>query len=259
MIKIATSGYAYKDWIGKFYPEGIKEKDMLSYYSREFPFTEVNSTYYSMPSPYMFYHMLRKTPESFIFVVKAFGGITHQRDLSPETLEKYKKAIEPVIEEKRLGCVLAQFPYSFHNNDENRDFLKRLREAFHEIPLAVEFRTADWLTLDTLKLLRELDMAFVCVDEPRIKGLLPPVVVATSKFGYVRFHGRNSENWYNNREAYERYNYLYTEEELKEWVPKIKELKRKTEMVFVAMNNHFNAQAVINAKQLLKLLSDFAD
>lgn len=259
MIKVATSGYAYKDWIGKFYPEGIKEKDMLAYYSREFPFTEVNSTYYSMPSPYMFYHMMKKTPENFVFVVKVFGGITHHGDLSPVTVEKFKGAVSPIIEEKRLGCILAQFPYSFHNNDKNQDFLKRMREAFKEIPLAVEFRTVDWLTIDTVRLLRNLDIAFVCVDEPPLRGLLPPVAIATSSFSYIRFHGRNSESWYNHENSYERYNYLYKEEELREWVPKIKELKRKTDLVYIAMNNHFNAQAVINARQLVKLLSELKD
>ncbi|MDK2878543.1 MAG: hypothetical protein PWR06_1259 [Thermoanaerobacteraceae bacterium] len=254
LILIATSGYAYKDWKGKFYPEDIKEKDMLAFYSKVFPFTEVNSSYYSMPSSYMFYHMMKKTPEGFVFVVKAFGGMTHGGDLSDSTVDKFKEAIKPLADEKRLGCVLLQFPYSFHNNEKNRDYLKKFRDRMGDLPLAVEFRTVDWLTLDSIKLLRENKMAFVCVDEPPIKGLLPPVVVATGPIGYIRFHGRNSRKWYAHEKSYERYDYLYSEQELSEWVPKIRELSHKTELVFIAMNNHFNAQAVINAKQLLSLL-----
>lgn len=255
MILIATSGYAYKDWKGKFYPEDIKEKDMLAFYSKVFPFTEVNSSYYSMPNGYMFYHMMKKTPEGFIFVVKAFGGMTHGKDLSETTVGKFKEAVKPLADENRLGCVLLQFPYSFHNNENNRDYLKKFRDRMGELPLAVEFRTADWLTPDTIKLLRENKMAFVCVDEPPIKGLLPPVTVATGPIGYIRFHGRNSKKWYAHENSYERYDYLYSEEELSEWIPRIRELSNKTEVVFIAMNNHFNAQAVMNAKQLLGLLN----
>lgn len=254
MILIATSGYAYKDWKGKFYPEDIKEKDMLGFYSKVFPFTEVNSSYYTMPTSYMFYHMMKKTPEKFIFVVKAFGGMTHQGDLSDTTVNKFKEALKPLLEGNRLGCVLLQFPYSFHNNEKNRDYLKKFRERMSDLPLAVEFRTADWLTSEAFNLLKQNNMAFVCVDEPPIKGLIPPVVVATGPIGYVRFHGRNSQKWYAHDKSYERYDYLYSEKELLEWVPRIRELSDKTEVVFIAMNNHFNAQAVMNAKQLLGLL-----
>jgi len=254
LILIATSGYAYKDWKGKFYPEDIKERDMLGFYGKVFPFTEVNSSYYSMPNGYMFYHMMKKTPKDFIFVVKAFGGMTHRGDLSDASTQKFKEALKPLVDEKRLGCVLLQFPYGFHNNGKNRDYLKKFRDKMEDMPLAVEFRTVDWLTPDTIKLLRENKMAFVCVDEPPIKGLLPPVAVATGPIGYIRFHGRNSRKWYAHENSYERYDYLYSEQELSEWVPRIRELSGKTELVFIAMNNHFNAQAVLNAQQLLSLL-----
>ena len=256
MILVATSGYAYKDWKGRFYPEDIKDKDMLPFYSRNFPFTEVNSSYYSMPNSYMFYHMIKKTPDGFLFAVKAYGGMTHQQDLSDTTVNKFSDALKPLIEQDRLGCVLFQFPFSFHNTEKNRDYLKRVRERLREIPVAVEFRSADWLTLDVINILRQNSLSFVGVDEPPVKGLLPPVAVATGPIGYIRFHGRNAQKWYNHGKSYERYDYLYTKEELKEWVPKIKELSKKVDVIFIAMNNHFNAKAVINAKQLLELVSE---
>lgn len=256
MILIATSGYAYKDWKGKFYPSDLKDKDMLSFYSKIFPFTEINSTYYKMPNPYIFYNMIKKTPDGFKFCVKAFGGMTHQGDLSDTTVSKFRESLNPLMEHQRLGCVLFQFPYSFHNNEKSREYLQKIREKLRDIPLAVEFRTIDWLQSDVLKLLKDNKMAFVCVDEPPISGLLPPVVVATGSIGYVRFHGRNKEKWYNHEQSYERYDYTYSEAELAEWVPKIQELSRRVEVVFVAMNNHFNAQAVMNARQLLAMLTN---
>ncbi|HHX22944.1 MAG: DUF72 domain-containing protein [Tepidanaerobacteraceae bacterium] len=254
MILIATSGYAYKDWKGPFYPEDIKDKDMLSFYSRFFPFTEINSSYYSMPNSYMFYHMMRKTPNDFLFSVKAYGGMTHQKDLSDTIVNKFTDALKPLIEQNRLCCVLFQFPYSFHNNQANKDYLKRVREHLKDVNIAVEFRSLDWLTEETINLLKKCELSFVCVDEPPLKGLLPPVVAVTGPIGYIRFHGRNTEKWYNHQKSYERYDYLYSEEELKEWVPRIEHLAKKVKTVFIAMNNHFNAQAVINAQQLLNLI-----
>lgn len=254
MIRIGTSGYSYKDWRGTFYPDNIDKKEMLSYYAREFNFTEVNSTYYKMPNQYMIYNMMRKTPKNFTFVVKAFGGITHKRDNLKRDADIFLNSLIPLIEGKKLGCILAQFPYSFHKTPGNIEYLKRMREAFKDIPVAVEFRTAEWIDDKVFNLMERENLAFVCVDEPQIEGLLPPVAAATADIGYVRFHGRNAAKWYNHSEPYERYNYLYSKEELQEWVPKIRELAARTLMVFIAMNNHFNAQAVINARELLELI-----
>lgn len=254
MILVATSGYAYNDWKGNFYPRNINKKEMLAFYAQKFPFTELNFTYYTMPNKFIFYNMLEKTPESFLFVVKAFGGITHKRDDLQNYSREFIDALEPMITSNRLACVLFQFPYSFRNTRKNTEYLKRIRENFGEIPLVVEFRSSDWIKESVIRFLKENEMGFVCVDEPRIKGLIPPVTAATSSIGYIRFHGRNAAKWYNHSKPYERYDYLYSKQELMEWVPRILQLEKQTEVVFVAMNNHFNAQAVINAKMLQDLL-----
>jgi uncharacterized protein YecE (DUF72 family) len=99
-----------------------------------------------------------------------------------------------------------------------------------------------------------LNLSFVSVDQPQIPGLLPPIVRATTDTGYIRFHGRNASQWYHHQESYERYNYLYTLEELGEWVKKIQGLEQQLARVYISMNNHFQGKAVFNARQLALML-----
>lgn len=259
MIVVGTAGYSYDDWIGKVYPEGIDKKEMLSFYAREFLFTEVNSSYYRMPNRFMFYHMQEKTPENFLFVVKAHKSLTHEREDNEKQFDEFKAALEPLLEANKFGCVLAQFPSSFRNRDENRDYLKEFRERLGDLPVVVEFRHQEWIDENVFELLEDEQLGYVCVDEPQFKTLVPPQIRATSGIGYVRFHGRNYQKWWQHKETHERYDYLYTEEELKEWVPKISRLADRTEKTFVSMNNHYRGQAVINGRMLRELLKEWGD
>lgn len=254
MILVGTAGYSYKDWLGEFYPAGLPQKEMLSFYAREFAFTEVNSTYYRMPNSYMLYHMQAKTPEDFIFVVKAHGSMTHERDNNSNSFSLFVEALKPLVEAQKLGCILAQFPTSFRNTAGNREYLKVLRNRMGDLPLAVEFRHREWIDDHVFELMQDENLGFVAVDQPRFPSLVPPVVRVTSPIGYIRFHGRNYEKWWRHKEAYERYDYLYSEEELQEWVPRIGELAINTRKVFLSMNNHFRSQAVANAKMLRLML-----
>ncbi len=256
MILVATSGYSYDSWRGPFYPRDIDKRDMLSFYAREFPFTEVNSTYYRMPNRHMLYHMREKTPAGFSFVIKAYRGITHERRQPEQDVALFREALTPLLESGRLACVLLQFPYSFRADSEGRDYLVKLAGLLAEVPAVVEFRRRDWIVPATFDLLRELGFGYVCVDEPGYRGLVPPVVRATAEVAYVRFHGRNFEKWWNHEHAWERYDYLYSREELAEWVPRIKELEGQAGKVLVAMNNHYAGQAVINARMLREMLSE---
>lgn len=254
MILVGTAGYSYEDWIGTFYPEGIDKKEMLSFYARAFPFTEVNSSYYRMPNRFMFYHMQEKTPENFQFVVKAHKSLTHEREDNAGQFAEFKEALKPLIEVNKFGCILAQFPTSFRNRDENRDYLREFRDRLGELPVVVEFRHEDWIDENVFELLEDEKLGFVCVDEPRFKTLLPPEVRVTSEIGYIRFHGRNFKKWWHHKETHERYDYLYSEEELQEWVPRIKKIAAKTEKTFVSMNNHYRGQAAINGRMLQEML-----
>ncbi|GFN22017.1 DUF72 domain-containing protein [Thermanaeromonas sp. C210] len=254
-IYIGTSGYSYRDWIGPFYPAGTRQDQMLSFYAEEFSFAEVNSTFYHLPSARMFEGMLKKVPEHFLFTVKAFQGLTHRRgDAVREEAVRMVEALKPLSAGGRLGALVLQFPYSFKANRENREYLQSLREWLTGLPVVVEFRHKSWLGRDTSSLLHALGMGFVCVDTPGLNGLPGGAVQATASVGYVRFHGRNTATWWRHEEAWERYNYLYTEEELSEWVPRIAFLAGKCERVFVAFNNHFGAQAVVNARMLKRIL-----
>ncbi len=252
MIRIGTSGFSYPDWVGTVYPEGLPEREHLSFYAREFSTLELNVTYYRVPETRIVEGWMRKTPEGFLFSVKAFQGLTHDRE-APD-FAPFVASVQPLVAGGKLGCVLAQFPYSFHPLPANRDYLKRLREGLGELPVVVEFRNASWVSQPTFDLLRSLKLGYCSVDEPRLKGLMPPVAAATGPVAYVRFHGRNAARWYDHEEAWERYNYTYSVAELAEWVPRLRELDAAAPLTLVYFNNHFGGQAVRGARDLGQLL-----
>lgn len=254
MIFIGTAGYSYADWRGPFYPAGLPSGEMLSYYARCFSFVEINSSYYQIPHPKVFVNMLAKTSKDFLFVVKAHQDLTHSR--RPETVTKFLDCLEPLQTAGQFAGILLQFPFSFKNNEDARRYLLDLGAALGDIPKFVEFRHDSWIHPAIFQFLGEAGLSFVSVDQPRLRGLLPQVCTATSTWAYVRFHGRNASSWWNHKEAYERYDYLYTEAELLEWVPKILELARRTEKVFVSMNNHYQGKAVLNARMLREMLKE---
>ncbi len=253
MIYVGTSGYSYDDWVGPFYPPGLPKKDWLSFYAQEFRACEINYTYYRLPSAKTLAAMSGKTPEGFCFTVKASKELTHERE-DADAFAAFRAGIEPLVQDGKLGCILAQFPYSFHATPGNRTYLVRLREQLAGLPIAVEFRNRAWLEQETFDLLTELGLGFCAVDEPRLEGLIPPVAVATSDIAYVRFHGRNARKWWRHENAWERYDYTYSDAELGEWKPKIESLAEKAETVFVFANNHWQGQAVSTARQLRLLL-----
>lgn len=256
MIYVGTSGYSYDDWIGNFYDVGVKKGQMLQEYARKFHFVEIDSTYYSMPNVFMCYNLALKTPDDFKFTVKLHGSMTHSRDNDVNTCRDFCTALSPLVESKKLGCLVAQFPYSYHMNDANIDYLKRLKANFGSLPLSVEFRNDRWMDAGIYKMLSEEGIGFICVDEPDLDGLVKPEVIVTSNIGYVRFHGRNASKWYNHKESYERYDYLYNEDTLKEWVPGIEFIDDNTDITFIAFNNHFRGQGAVNAGMLQRLLDE---
>jgi uncharacterized protein YecE (DUF72 family) len=253
MIHIGTSGFSYKDWVGPVYPEKMPAKNWLTFYASLFSTVELNVTFYRLPSDSNIQGWLRKTPEDFLFTVKAYRGLTHERK-EPD-FGAFARAIQPLALAGKLGCVLAQFPNSFHPVPENKEYLRRMRSGLQDLPLVVEFRHAAWSKPETLDLLRSLSMGYCCVDEPRMRGLMPPEAVATSPIGYIRFHGRNAAHWYNHKDPAERYDYRYAEEELREWIPKIRRVEEGTEETYVYFNNHPHGHGVAGARVLGKLLN----
>lgn len=253
-LLIGTAGYSYKDWIGPFYPEGTKSQDMLLFYSKHFDFTELNSTFYHMPGITLFKALGLKTPDEFKFAVKLYKGFTHERELSEKEAGFFMEALRPITDNGKFLCLLVQFPYSFHLTKENTDYIKRLREWFSDIPLNIEFRNIEWVRGGVFKLLESENIGFVCVDEPAISGLLGKTAAVTSNIAYIRFHGRNSRDWYRG-EGSRRYDYRYSMEELSEWVPKIIEIQGKSGYTVVSFNNHPLGKAVENARLMRQMLS----
>jgi uncharacterized protein YecE (DUF72 family) len=254
MIYLGTSGFSYKDWVGPFYPQGMPSKDWLLFYSQEFNCCEINSTYYAIPTAKNIEAMAKKTGEGFLFSVKANREMTHEYKGNLEVFKAFCDALQPLIEQKKLGCVLAQFPYSFKYSEKSCSFIELLKEQLAGSPLVVEFRNASWLKRDVFDWMKRMDIGFCCVDEPHLPNLMPPVSEATSNIAYVRFHGRNKEKWWEHENAYERYDYTYSPEELAEWTPKIKKLNESVERTFLFANNHWRGQAIDTIRQIKMML-----
>ncbi|MHB8779843.1 MAG: DUF72 domain-containing protein [Candidatus Geothermincolia bacterium] len=255
MIHIGTAGFSYSDWRGHFYPSGLKPREMLEFYARHFPVIELNSSWHAMPEASNLLSMARRTPAKFRFVVKAFQELTHSRTGGEEVFREFRGALRPLADHGKLACVLAQFPWGFKESGTNRDYLKRLREMMGDEAVVVEFRNESWIKDETLDLLRELAFGFCCVDEPRLRGLVRRHVFLTSTIGYVRFHGRNYETWWDSgRKPWERYDYLYSEAELAEWVPGITRLAAEASEVYLIFNNHYQSKAARNAMMMRELL-----
>ena len=267
MIRIGTSGFSFPDWKGTVYPLGIRERDMLSFYEKELRFNalEVNFTYYTLPSQKSFMAMSQKTSREFEFVVKSFKGMTHEiRDKekgvminNQEIFQKFKYSLIPLIKEGKLACVLAQFPYGFFPNRENLDYLERFKNEMADIPLVFEFRNQIWLKEPTFQFLEKNRIGFCIVDEPKQLKLMPYLPRATSEIGYFRFHGRNP-NWFN-VPIKVRYDYLYSEGELKEFIPDIQNISKKTAKTLIFFNNCYSGSAAKNAAQMAKLLMNSSE
>jgi len=253
-ILIGTSGYSYEDWVGPFYPQGMQKRDFLGFYAAEFPVVELNFSYYAQPSASTLERMIGKTPDGFRFAIKAHQSLTHKisEDFQKE-VERYKEGIRPLAEADRLAAVLFQFPYSFHYIPECRKHLKRLCEAFADLPKAVEFRGAEWQRDSVYDGLREVGAALVNVDEPRLPKLPVPTEIVSSDLAYLRFHGRNQANWWTGDNV-SRYDYLYSGEELSEWLPMIERMLAKAQLLLVIFNNHSRGQAIQNARELQGML-----
>ena len=253
MISIGTSGFDYDDWRGFFYPDDLPKAEFLTYYAHQFKALELNFSYYRMPSSRQINSMIERTDGKVEFSIKAHRSMTHDRTAGELDYKEFTDAISPMREADRLGAVLAQFPHSFEQNQENRSYLKRMADRIGP-PLVVELRRQEWAA-DPIRIwLAKIGVGYCCVDEPKVKGLMPPIADATASPAYVRFHGRNAAKWWRHDEAWERYDYTYTTEELAEWAPRIKSLDEQAEMTFAFANNHWQGQAVDTARQLKMLL-----
>ncbi len=254
-VKLGTSGYSYEDWRNHFYPVHLAKNNFLEFYAQFFNAVEINSTYYAIPNPFTIKRMVEKTPKNFCFVVKTNQETTHRRQENEKVIKQLVESLKPMIESGKFHGFLAQFPYSFKNNEANRKYLLQTRELLKDFPLFVEFRHISWVKPAVYQFLEANNISYVNVDEPQLPGLLPPQAVTTTELGYVRFHGRNAKDWWDGEGA-ARYDYLYTQKELQEWMANIAQLLQKTYRTYIFFNNHPKGQAVKNAKQMLELIQN---
>jgi len=261
---VGTSGFQFADWKGPVYPSDARPQDMLSFYEKTLGFNtvEVNYTYYSLPSQKTMEGMLKKTSPSFEFVVRSHKDMTHDiwtdknraaLKNTSEVFSKFMFGIQPLVQEKRLGCVLLQFPYFFYQNPANIDYSMAGREHLKDVPLVVEFRNKQWLNEKTFEFLKNNELGFCVVDEPPLKNLMPAVFETTSSTGYFRLHGRNKK-WFGATKE-ERYNYNYTREELTSFIPQIKQIEKNVQKLYIFFNNCYSGHAANNARMIKDLLS----
>ena len=265
-IYIGTSGWSYPKgegtWKGFFYPAGkINE---LEYYSQFFNTVELNSSFYRPPDPGFVYNWARRVPKGFLFAVKLWQKFTHPKMYKEATgedaviaqsdVDLFKHSIEPLYKSGKLGAMLAQFPPSFKNDGYSRQVLGAVAKAFGSYRLAVELRHRSWSDdAGTAGLLRENNMAWVQIDEPRFSTSVAAEVPLTADMAYFRFHGRNASTWWTG-DTETRYRYLYSEEEITGLGEQVKAAAAKARLLFAFFNNHWQAYAPRNANDLKKVL-----
>ena len=271
MIRIGTAGWSYEDWVGIVYPKRPPRGfDRLELLASLFDTNEINSTFYRIPPARMARDWAGRVAHNprFAFTAKLYRGFTHEREGGLAERTAFLEALEPLAADDRLGCVLAQFPVSFHNTPDSRERLRRILEDFSLFPLAAEFRHRSWDEPDTLALLTDHRAAFVNIDQPWLGENLRATSHVTAPAAYYRFHGRNAAKWFGPDTSNEqRYNYLYSDRELEPWVSRIREAAARLETpvsasgreasrgVYAILNNHFRGQAVANAIQLQNALT----
>jgi len=193
--------------------------------------------------------------ENFRFTAKLWRGFTHDRNATAADEKEFKEGLAPLLEAGRLGAVLLQFPWSFRNTQENREYIARLRAQFAEYPLVLEVRHASWSEPGALDMLEQLELGLCNIDQPLFKRSIKPSAVATSSIGYVRLHGRNYQSWFTeNRHVGERYDYLYSVTELDPWLDRVRAVEHATTDTYVVTNNHFLGKAVVNALEISSIL-----
>jgi uncharacterized protein YecE (DUF72 family) len=251
-VLVGTSGYSFDDWDGVFYPNGHPRGKRLDFYKDHFRVTEINSTYYRIPHPAVFHNMVKKVDAEFEFIIKTHRSFTHDRKELEEMSDQFNEAIRPVLDSGGLKGLMAQFPFSFKYSRQNLEYITAGKGLFPDIPLFAEFRHSSWDRPDVYETLKAEGIGFCSVDEPDLPGLFPPKVEATTDTGYIRLHGRNAADWWGG--GGDRYNYLYSEKELKEWKNKIEDLKSKTNKIYLFFNNCHLGQAVRNARMFLDMM-----
>ncbi len=261
LVRVGPAGWSYADWAGIVYPpRRPRDFHEATYLAEYFDTIEINTSFYQPLRPSLCAQWLERVAANprFVFAAKLWQKFTHETGATAEDERAVRAGFDLLHSAGKLGAVLLQFPYSFHHTPENAAHLRALLERFADYPLAVEVRHASWNDKGFYALLRERGVGFCNIDQPVIGRSLKPSERATAGVGYVRLHGRRYDTWFTDDPATppeERYNYLYSETELEPWAERIRKVASHTETTFVITNNHYQGKAVVNALQLIRLLT----
>jgi uncharacterized protein YecE (DUF72 family) len=289
-LRIGTSGWSYPGgrgtWNGIFYPPKkgrTKGFDELEFYAEHFNTVEVNSTFYGQPRAHVSKSWAERTPREFEFSLKLYQKFTHPRMFeeslrrsmkTPEghdeairelvkptaaDLDEFRRGIEPLASAGKLGALLAQFPPSFKSGVAERDYLVHLLAALSDYPVAVELRHSSWSDSfgETLAILNDARAAWVQIDEPKFRFSIRQNRMPNVKgFYYMRLHGRNAQQWWKHDKSEDRYNYLYTADELRDISETAAAAKTLVRKAYLYTNNHFSAKSVANAAMIKKQLGE---
>jgi len=260
-ILVGPAGWSYADWRGRVYPEGAGTKfDTLALIAKYFDTVEVNSSFYYPPKPETARRWLERIAHNphFIFTAKLHKVFTHRRErLTNDDERLFREGIDPLMEAGKLGALLIQFPWSFKNDLDERTYLDQLLGKFKDYPLVVELRHESWNNPRLLQTLEDLGVGLCDIDQPQFANSIKPSAEVTSAIGYIRLHGRNYQNWFREEaNVMERYDYLYSRDELDPWIGRIKEVSDKAKQTFVITNNHARGQSLVNAFEILAQLEE---
>jgi uncharacterized protein YecE (DUF72 family) len=292
-IRVGTASWTDRTLIasGWYPPEADNPDRRLRFYARQFPLVEVDATYYALPAERTASTWAERTPDGFVFNVKAFslftqhptrisafpadlrGEVEHDqpdkggkqtvylRQVSQEVTDRawdrFLTALEPLRQAGKLGAILFQFPQWFPISRASKDYILSCAKRAAPRQVCIEFRNRTWMTpenqQETLRFLTDNELPYVCVDMPQgYPSSIPPVVAATADLAVVRMHG-HSDKW-TSKDIYERFGYRYSKTELREWAPRVSELADSAAATHVLFNNCYSDYAQVNARQLADLL-----
>jgi uncharacterized protein YecE (DUF72 family) len=292
-VRVGTSGWNYPSgrgtWNGIFYPPTrgrSKSFDELSFYAEHFDTVEVNSTFYGQPRAEVTRGWAERTPRGFDFSLKLYQKFTHPRMFKARVtralpgidaddrlleeltrpnaadLDEFRRGIEPLVEAGKLGALLAQFPASFKSGPAERAYLEDLLRSLEGYPVAVELRHRSWSDTfgDTLALLNGFGSAWVQIDEPKFRVSIRQNQLPNVKgFYYMRLHGRNAAQWWHHDKTEDRYNYLYSVAELREFSETADAARHLVRKAYLYANNHYSAKSIANAALLKHQLGQPVD
>ena len=256
-LYLGPAGWDYADWQGVVYPPGVKGAGRLAFLATLFNAVEINVTFYrpiATKDADRWLTAVAARPD-FRFTAKLWQVFTHERRLDATELAQFRAGLEPLLAAGRLGVLLAQFPYSFHNTEENRHYLVQIKSVLPDFPLAVEVRHRSWQQRAVRDFLADAGLDFVNIDQPLVSYPMGATRWVTGTKGYLRCHGRRQDAWFEfGEDRAARYDYLYGPEELADLAGRARELMEKAQETYVVFNNHPVGQAVANGLELLHIL-----